>query len=120
MSVLSQCMSIIQLTSLDWSWEERFSMVGHSFRVMAMAKNFDELVVGMMHAIYAGSDYTRFLYRVDVDGDPEWKAALDLFVPPLKMKGQPERTRDSSRERARMAFSTRGVSDTPGICCCAC
>ena len=54
-------------------------MVGHSFRVMAMAKNFDELVVGMMHAIYAGSDYTRFLYRVDVDGDPEWKAALDLF-----------------------------------------
>ena len=79
-------MSIIQLTSLDWSWEERFSMVGHSFRVMAMAKNFDELVVGMMHAIYAGSDYTRFLYRVDVDGDPEWKAALDLFVPPLKMK----------------------------------
>ena len=86
MSVLSQCMSIIQLTSLDWSWEERFSMVGHSFRVMAMAKNFDEMVVGMMHAIYAGSDYTRFLYRVDVDGDPEWKAALDLFVPPLKMK----------------------------------
>ena len=79
-------MSIIQLTSLDWSWEERFSMVGHSFRVMAMAKNFDEMVVGMMHAIYAGSDYTRFLYRVDVDGDPEWKAALDLFVPPLKMK----------------------------------
>ena len=61
-------------------------MVGHSFRVMAMAKNFDEMVVGMMHAIYAGSDYTRFLYRVDVDGDPEWKAALDLFVPPLKMK----------------------------------
>jgi hypothetical protein len=79
-------MSIIQLTSLDWSWEERFSMVGHSFRVMAMAKNYDEMVVGMMHAIYAGSDYTRFLYRVDVDGDPEWKAALDLFVPPLKMK----------------------------------
>lgn len=79
-------MSIIQLTSLDWSWEERFSMVGHSFRVMAKAKNFDEMVVGMMHAIYAGSDYTRFLYRVDVDGDPEWKAALDLFVPPLKMK----------------------------------
>ena len=79
-------MSIIQLTSLDWSWEERFSLVGHSFRVMAMAKNYDEMVVGMMHAIYAGSDYTRFLYRVDVDGDPEWKAALDLFVPPLKMK----------------------------------
>ena len=86
MSVLSQCMSIIQLTSLDWSQKERFSMVGHSFRVMAKAKNFDEMVVGMMHAIYAGSDYTRFLYRVDVDGDPEWKAALDLFVPPLKMK----------------------------------
>ena len=79
-------MSIIQLTSLDWSWKERFSLVGHSFRVMARAKNFDEMVVGMMHALYAGSDYTRFLYRVDVDGDPAWKAALDLFVPPLKMK----------------------------------
>ena len=79
-------MSIIQLTSLDWSWKERFSMVGHSFRVMAKAKSFDEMVVGMMHAIYAGSDYARFLYRVDVDGDPEWKAALDLFVPPLKVK----------------------------------
>ena len=79
-------MSIIQLTSLDWSWKERFSLVGHSFRVMARAKNFDEMVVGMMHALYAGSDYTRFLYCVDVDGDPEWKAALDHFVPPLKMK----------------------------------
>ena len=79
-------MSIIQLTSLDWSWKERFSLVGHSFRVMARAKNFDEMVVGMMHALYAGSDYARFLYRVDVDGDPEWKAALDLFVPPLKVK----------------------------------
>ena len=79
-------MSIIQLTSLDWSWEERFSMVGHSFRVMAMAKNLDEMVVGMMHAFYAGSGYTRALFDIDVDGDPEWKAALDLFVPPLKMK----------------------------------
>ena len=86
MSVLSQCMSIIQLTSLDWSWKERFSMVGHSFRVMAMAKNFDEMVVGMMHAFYAGSGYTRALFDIDVDGDPAWKAALDLFVPPLKMK----------------------------------
>jgi len=41
-------------------------------------------------------------------------------VPPLKMKGQPERTRDSSKERARMAFSTRGVSSIPGIFCFAC
>ena len=54
-------------------------MVGHSFRVMAMAKNFDEMVVGMMHAIYAGSGYTRALFDIDVDGDPAWKAALDLL-----------------------------------------
>ena len=51
-----------------------------------MAKNFDEMVVGMMHAFYAGSGYTRALFDIDVDGDPKWKAALDLFVPPLKMK----------------------------------
>lgn len=31
-----------------------------------------------------------------------------------------DRTRDSSRERARMAFSTRGVSSIPGIFCFAC
>jgi hypothetical protein len=79
-------MSIIQLTSLDWSRKERFSLVGHSFRVMAMAKNYDEMVVGLIHAFYAGSGYTRALFDIDVDGDPEWKTALDLFVPPLKMK----------------------------------
>ena len=79
-------MSIIQLTSLDWSRKERFSLVGHSFRVMAMAKNYDEMVVGLINAFYAGSGYTRALFDIDVDGDPEWKTALDLFVPPLKMK----------------------------------
>ena len=79
-------MSIINLTSLAWSEEERYSLVGHSFRVMAKAKNFDETVVGMMHAFYAASSYTRSLYHCDVAGDPEWKTALDLFIPPLKMK----------------------------------
>lgn len=86
-------MSIIDLTSLDWTDEERYSLVGHSFRVMAKAKNFDEVVVGMMHALYAASGYTRSLYACDVVGDPEWKTALDLFVPPLKVKRF--RTRDS-------------------------
>ena len=86
MSVLSQCMSIIQLTSLDWRGSERYSVVGHSFRVMAKAKNYDEMVVGFMHALYAASSYTRCLFDIDVDGDPDWKTALDLFVPPLKMK----------------------------------
>ena len=86
MSVLDQCMGIIQLTSLDWSSEERYGLIGHSFRVMGKAGNYDELVVGMMHALYAASSYTRWLYRVDVDGDPEWKTALDLFVPPQKVK----------------------------------
>jgi hypothetical protein len=79
-------MDIIDLTSLAWSDEERYSLVGHSFRVMAKAKNFDETVVGMMHAFYAASSYTRSLYHCDVAGDPEWKTALDLFIPPLKMK----------------------------------
>ncbi len=79
-------MSIIDLTSLDWNDEERYALVGHSFRVMAKAKNFDEMVVGMMHALYAASGYTRGLYACDVEGDPEWTTALDLFVPPLKVK----------------------------------
>lgn len=86
-------MSIIDLTSLGWTHEERYSLVGHSFRVMAKAKNFDEMVVGMIHALYAASGYTRGLYACDVVGDPEWKTALDLFVPPLKVKRF--RTRDS-------------------------
>ena len=86
MSVLDQCMGIIQLTSLDWSSEERYGLIGHSFRVMGKAGNYDELVVGMMHALYAASSYTRWLYHVDVDGDPEWKTALDLFVPSQKVK----------------------------------
>jgi hypothetical protein len=79
-------MSIIDLTSLDWSVTERYALVGHSFRVMAKAKNYDEVVVGMMHALYAASGYTRGLYSCDVKGDPEWKTALDLFVQPLKVK----------------------------------
>ena len=86
MSVLDQCMGIIQLTSLDWLSEERYGLIGHSFRVMGKAGNYDEMVVGMMHALYAASSYTRWLYRVDVDGDPEWKTALDLFVPSQKVK----------------------------------
>ena len=93
MSVLDQCIDIIDLTSLGWTQEERYSLVGHSFRVMAKAKNFDEMVVGLMHALYAASGYTRGLYACDVVGDPEWKTALDLFVPPLKVKRF--RTRDS-------------------------
>lgn len=79
-------MDIIDLTSLGWTHEERYSLVGHSFRVMAKAKNYDEMVVGMMHALYAASGNTRSLYACDVVGDPEWKTALDLFVPPLKVK----------------------------------
>ena len=86
MSVLDQCMDIIQLTSLDWPEEERYGFVGHSFRVMAKARNYDEMVVGLMHALYAASSSTRGLYSCDVSGDPEWKTALDLFVHPLKLK----------------------------------
>ena len=37
-------------------------------------------------------------------------------LPPLKMKGQPERASASSNEKARMVFSTRAMSRTPAIC----
>lgn len=103
-------MNIIQLTSLDWSRKERFSVVGHSFRVMAKAKNFDEMVVGFMHALYAGSSYTRDLFRIDVDGDPEWETALDLFVPPLKLK-RPKKKYDVHPEDLLGANMPQNLSD---------
>ena len=84
MSVLGQCMEILNLTSLTWKGRERYSVVAHSFRVMAKAKNYDEMVVGMMHELYAASAYTRNLYHCDVDGDPQWGMSLDLLTPPLK------------------------------------
>ena len=37
MSVLDQCFDIINLTSLDWPEDDRYAVVGHSFRVMAKA-----------------------------------------------------------------------------------
>ena len=79
MSVLGQCMEILNLTSLAWKGRERYSVVAHSFRVMAKAKNFDEMVVGMMHELYAASSYTRGLYHCDVDGDPQWGISLSLL-----------------------------------------
>ncbi len=51
---------------------------------------------------------------------------LDVFrcsiraVPPLKTKGQPDRTRDSNRDKARMAFSTSAVSAILGTRVLAC
>ena len=86
MSVLGQCMEILNLTSLAWKGRERYSVVAHSFRVTAKAKNFDEMVVGMMHELYAASSYTRDLYHCDVDGDPQWGMSLDLLTPPLKTR----------------------------------
>ena len=85
MIVLEQCMEILNLTSLAWKGRERYSVVAHSFRVMAKAKNFDEMVVGMMHELYAASAYTRSLYHCDVDGDPQWGMSLDLFTSPVKI-----------------------------------
>ncbi len=52
-------MDIIQFSSGDWPVEELYGLVGHSYRVMAKAKNYDELVVGLMHAFYAASSNTR-------------------------------------------------------------
>ena len=82
--VLDQCMEILNLTSLAWKGRERYSVVAHSFRVMAKAKNYDEMVVGMMHELYAASSYTRLLFHSDVNGDPQWVMSLDLLTPPLK------------------------------------
>lgn len=80
-------MDIIQSTSRDWPGKELYGLVGHSFRVMAKAKNYDELVVGLMHAMYAASSNTRERYFKDLfRGDYEWRTALELFVPPLPEK----------------------------------
>ena len=87
MSVLEQCMNMILSASRDWPGEEFYGLVGHSFRVMAKAKNCDELVVGLVHALYAASSSIRSFYRKELFGvDPEWGTALELFVPPLPAK----------------------------------
>ena len=87
MSVLDQCMDIIQFSSGSWPAEEFYGLVGHSYRVMAKAKNLDELVVGLMHGLHAASSTTRWRYRQEmIRGDYEWTTALDLFVPPLPEK----------------------------------
>lgn len=76
-------MSILNLVSLDWK-SERFAIVAHSFRVMAKARNFGEMVVGMMHEVYGASSYARGLFRCDVNEAYLWKKDLDLFVPRSK------------------------------------
>lgn len=80
MVALNQCLEIINLTSLDLGNSDRYAIVGHSCRVAAKAKSFDEVIVGLMHALYATSSYTRALYRCDVEGVKAWAEALDLFV----------------------------------------
>lgn len=72
-------MEILNLTSLDWE-KNRIAMVAHSFRVMSRARNYDEMVVGIMHHVYASSSYARGLFDCDVEYDDSWKDALDLFV----------------------------------------
>lgn len=79
MSELGQCVAILNLTSSDWK-ESRRAVVAHSFRVMSRARNYDEMVVGIMHHIYASSDYARGLFACDVYHNSIWKEALDLFV----------------------------------------
>jgi hypothetical protein len=77
-------MDILNLVSLDWK-SERFAIVAHSFRVMAKARNFSELVVGMMHEVYGASSYARGLFSCDVNDAFLWREDLDLFVPRLKI-----------------------------------
>ena len=78
MMILNQCLSILDLTSLDWG-SDRIPVVAHSFRVMAKAGNFDEMVVGLMHEVYGGSSYARGLFSCDVFEASLWKPVLDLF-----------------------------------------
>ena len=86
MMILNQCLSILDLTSLDWG-SGRIPVVAHSFRVMAKARNFDEMVVGLMHEVYGGSSYARGLFSCDVFEASLWKPVLDLFVPhPLEIR----------------------------------
>ena len=80
---LNQCMSIVNLTSSSWG-PQQYSAVAHTFRVMSKSRNFDEMIVGMMHEFYAASSYTRSLYSCDVEGDPAWGKALSLFVWPIR------------------------------------
>jgi len=78
-------MAIVNLTSLDWNVGERYSMVAHSFRVMSRARNIDEMVVGLMHEVYSGSDYARGLFHCDVEYDEAWCTALKLLTPRQKL-----------------------------------
>ena len=83
MGILNQCVSILDLVSLDWD-AGRFSTVAHSFRVMSKARNYEECIVGVMHEVYGGSYYARSLFSCDVDEASMFKPSLELFVPPLK------------------------------------
>ena len=79
MSALCQCIEILNLTSLDWK-SSRIAVVAHSFRVMSRAKNYDEMIVGIMHHVYASSSYARGLFDCDVYDNSFWREALELFV----------------------------------------
>ncbi len=79
MSELGQCIEILSMTSSDWD-KSRTAVVAHSFRVMSRSRNYDEMVVGIMHHVYASSSYARGLFSCDVNDNPLWKDALDMFV----------------------------------------
>ena len=76
-------MGIIQSSSGDWPVEERYGLVGHSYRVMAKAKNYDEMVVGLMHAFYAASCTVRECYYREwsegiTNGERPWSCSCLL------------------------------------------
>lgn len=79
MGELGQCIDILSLTSLDWD-KSRTAVVAHSFRVMSRSRSYDEMVVGIMHHIYASSSYARGLFSCDVYDNSIWKDALEMFV----------------------------------------
>lgn len=79
MDALGQCVDILNLTSFHWN-RIRNAVVAHSFRVMSRARNYDEMVVGIMHHVYSSSSYARGLFDCDVYDNSLWKEALDLFV----------------------------------------
>lgn len=83
MCELNQCMEILNLASFEWGGNRK-AFVAHTFRVMSRAKNYDEILVAMMHHLYSTIYYAKSLYGCDVRGDSRWRDALDIFVPKRK------------------------------------
>jgi len=66
------------LVSCCWR-NNKIAVVAHSFRVMSKARNYDEMIVGLMHHIYEYSRHAKGLYNCDVNCGYLWRDTLDLL-----------------------------------------